>query len=48
MATPIQEEDLLRSIEEIESKIKNFRHKVRKVLDAVQEEQQEKSVTTGT
>lgn len=35
----IQEEDLLRSIEEVEAKIKTFRHKVRAVLDAVQEEQ---------
>jgi hypothetical protein len=43
MATQIQEEDLLRSIEEVEAKIKNFRHKVRAVLDAVQEEQ-----TAGT
>jgi hypothetical protein len=33
---PENEEDLLRSIEEVEAKIQDFRDKVRAVLEAVQ------------
>ena len=35
---PENEEDLLRSIEEVEAKIQDFRAKVRAVLEAVQTE----------
>jgi prefoldin subunit 5 len=41
MAVDIREEDLLRSIEEVEAKIHKFRKQVRAVLEAVQTEFQQ-------
>jgi hypothetical protein len=38
MAVEIKEEDLLRSIEEVEARIRKFRKQVRAVLDSVQTE----------
>jgi len=43
MATDVGEEDLLRSIEEVEARIANFRSKVRAVLADVQSEGQQAS-----
>jgi len=41
MATEVMEEDLLRSIEEVEARIANFRSKVRAVLADIQSEGQQ-------
>lgn len=43
MATDIMEEELLRSIEEVEVKITSFRKKVRAVLADIQSEGQQAS-----
>lgn len=43
----VDEEDLLRSIEEVEAKIQNFRQQVRAVLDAVQSDSQTVPATAG-
>jgi len=41
MADEVMEEDLLRSIEEVEAKIQNFRKKVRALLADIQSEGQQ-------